>query len=362
MNTLTAESGTRKVLLLIEDDLVDREVVHRLLEDEYEILDAPRGSLGLEFVRTRDIDCVLLDNRLPDAEGLELLAEIEDEPSPPAVVMMTGEGDEVLAVRALKGGAQDYLVKGSISRESLDRAIASAIERNSLSRKVRIQQEELRKFARTVARDLRAPLRRLSTLCRHFARVHEQAIDEEADDTLQLVVTDAERLMHLVDDLMRYSEVGSADLNLETVALADVVQTVVSTHREAVDAAKAQLNVGSLPVILGQENAIYLLMNNLVTNAIEFAGDEPLEIGISCEAEGAWWKIVVRDNGRGIPESMLETIFEPLHRGRLGGSGLGLATSRKVVEQHGGKIWCESTLGSGSTFSVMLPATMEAHD
>lgn len=137
-------------ILIVDDNPEDRSTCRRLLslcsEQRYVVIEAESGAQALQRCRSKNPDCVLLDYNLPDLDGLEFLAELRthgDVPSFP-VIMLTGQGDETVAVQAMKRGAQDYLVKGELEQESLHRAINNAVEKTSLRRKLYEAQEELK--------------------------------------------------------------------------------------------------------------------------------------------------------------------------------------------------------------------------
>ena len=133
-------------ILIVDDSPEDRELYRRLLgqdpEQEYELLEAEMGEEGLEMARRERPDCLLLDYRLPDVDGLEFLDRLLDD-GPMPVIILTGQGSEAVAVQAMKSGAQDYLLKGAISRQELPRAVHNAIEKVALRRKVEERTAEL---------------------------------------------------------------------------------------------------------------------------------------------------------------------------------------------------------------------------
>ncbi|HET9227231.1 MAG TPA: response regulator [Thermoanaerobaculia bacterium] len=133
-------------ILIVDDSPEDRELYRRLLgqdpEQQYELLEAEQGEEGLELAHREKPDCLLLDYRLPDVDGLEFLKRLLDD-GPMPVIVLTGQGSEAVAVQAMKGGAQDYLLKGAITRQELKRAVGNAIEKVALRRKVEERTAEL---------------------------------------------------------------------------------------------------------------------------------------------------------------------------------------------------------------------------
>ena len=133
-------------ILIVDDSPEDRELYRRLLgqdpEQQYELLEAEQGEEGLELAHREKPDCLLLDYRLPDVDGLEFLRRLLDD-GPMPVIVLTGQGSEAVAVQAMKGGAQDYLLKGAITRQELKRAVGNAVEKVALRRKVEERTAEL---------------------------------------------------------------------------------------------------------------------------------------------------------------------------------------------------------------------------
>jgi signal transduction histidine kinase len=133
-------------ILIVDDSPEDREVYRRMLtadpEHPYEFLEADMGEDGLEMAISESPDCLLLDYRLPDVDGLEFLIRLREKGRVP-VIVLTGQGNEAVAVEAMKGGAQDYLLKGAVTRQGLQSSVRNAIEKVALQREVEERTAEL---------------------------------------------------------------------------------------------------------------------------------------------------------------------------------------------------------------------------
>ncbi len=136
------ETGRR--VLVVDDSEVDRERIRRLLGPGFSVIEARTAAEGLDVCRMVAVDCVLLDYRLPDHDGIEVLAELIDRDVP--VLMLTGQGSEAIAVEAMKRGALDYLIKDRLMRDSLLRSVNNALEKIALRRQVSRQQAELHAY------------------------------------------------------------------------------------------------------------------------------------------------------------------------------------------------------------------------
>jgi DNA-binding response OmpR family regulator len=132
---------------------------------EFDVLDAATGAAAHELLKTQPVDCVLIDNKMPGGDGLDWLAKIMGMQEYLAVIMVTGAGSEEIAVTAMKHGAMDYLVKGSITAESLQRAILNAIEKTTMRRTIQAQQEELMEAERH-----RVMVESLGAACHHLGQ------------------------------------------------------------------------------------------------------------------------------------------------------------------------------------------------
>ena len=133
-------------VLVVDDSEVDRENIRRLLAPDYSVFEAASGSEGLGLCEKERVDCVLLDHRLPDVEGIEMLHDLVERELP--VLMLTGQGNEALAVEAMKRGALDYLVKGQLQKAGLRRSVKNALETSGMRQQIARQEAELRQYVK----------------------------------------------------------------------------------------------------------------------------------------------------------------------------------------------------------------------
>lgn len=345
-------------VLLIEDDDVDREAVHRLVGDDFHLLDAETGKQGLAVFRSQQPDCVLLDYRLPDIDGLDVLDKLVEEQTP--VVMLTGRGTAEIAVEAMKRGAQDYLSKDAISQEALIRAVANAVEKVALQRKLQTKQKELQQFANIVAHDLQEPLRGVDGLCKLLQQKYRgKQLDSQADEYMDLIVDGTKRMQTLIDDLLDYSRVDREDQRLQPVDCVPVFDQAINNLRAAIEESQATVSHDGLPTVTANGSQLVQLFQNLIGNAVKYRGDATPEIHVMAESKPDEVLFSVRDNGIGIDPKYSERVFQifrRLHgRDEYSGTGIGLAICKKIVELHDGRIWVESQPGQGSTFLFTIP-------
>jgi signal transduction histidine kinase len=219
---------------------------------------------------------------------------------------------------------------------------------------------ELEQFAYVASHDLKEPLRMVASYTGLLAEDWEGTLGPEADQYIRYAVEGAKRMQALIDDLLNYSRVGRIGGRTQPVDLTHLAETVLANLEGSVQANGASVEIGELPTVMGNPMLLGQLLQNLIANAIKFHGDAPPVVQVSSSERGDQWLFAVKDNGIGIEPQYAERIFEVfqrLHgRGEYEGTGIGLAICRKVVEQHGGRIWVESQPGQGSTFYFTMPA------
>ena len=168
-------------------------------------------------------------------------------------------------------------------------------------------------------------------------------------------------MSYLIDDLLAYSRLESKALQIEMISLKELMQSTINQVSAYVKEKNAKITLNIQPeVIQGDKIKLQQLFQNLLLNGIKFhKPDQDPNIEINCVSEDKFWLFEFKDNGIGIEEQYFEKIFlifKRLNRKEsYEGSGIGLAICKKIVEKHGGKIWVESKLGSGSSFFFLLP-------
>lgn len=351
-------------LLVVDDSRADYEIISRELERVRSFLSntehCPNAASCLEALASEAVDCVLLDYRLGPDSGLDVLTELRGEGYDHPVIMLTGQGDERVAVEAMKRGAQDYLLKDGVTNVVLRRAISNAVQKVILERSLKEKQNELEGFVSVVAHDLRNPvcsaLDSIQVIRDYYAGA---TLDSRGLELIGGAVTSLQRMSQLIDALLDYAWTGRENVPLQTVDLNHVAAEASADLRSVVDGNRARLHIGVLPEVSGDPVALRQLLQNLIANALKFRGKADPVVWVDCVERPDDWVISVTDNGIGIAAENLKSIFQPfqrLHaRSEYEGSGLGLATCQRIVAQHGGKIWVESKPGEGSSFRFTCP-------
>lgn len=353
----------RKQILIIDDSYGDRELYMRSLRQakhvSYSAVEAAEGTRALELMRRISPECILLDYSLPGRNGLEVLRNIRGEWPDVPVIMLTDHGDEAVAVEALKSGAQDCLLKAQIEGDKLHRAIVSACEKRALQQRIVQQRDALELFTRALAHDLKEPLRTIRSYV-DLIRASEQLTDRNLGflGTISAAASHMERLVGMVMHYARL-EAEPASNEREVCEASDLVQQALKNVAQLTSNMKHEIIVGELPRIYGNPVQLTNVFQNLISNALNYGNPALTRIDVRCKTEELQHIFSVEDNGVGIDPRHKHLLFQPFKRinaGQTRGSGLGLALCKKIVENHHGRIWVESTVGQGTKVSFTLPA------
>jgi light-regulated signal transduction histidine kinase (bacteriophytochrome) len=229
-------------------------------------------------------------------------------------------------------------------------------------------EDELREIAYVASHDLTEPLRMVTSYLQLLDRRAGDALDERSREFMFYAVDGAERMKALIDDLLRYSRVGTAGLHTDAVALDELLVEVLRDLEPAIADAGAIVRADpELPVVAADRVQLGQLLQNLVSNAVKFRPEDrgnTVTVSARRSADDDGFELVVADDGIGVDPGQAERIwrvFQRLHhREEYPGNGIGLAICRRIAERHGGRIWLTGREGGGSAFHVFLPdATVE---
>ncbi|WP_245585708.1 sensor histidine kinase [Pseudonocardia asaccharolytica] len=227
---------------------------------------------------------------------------------------------------------------------------------------------DLEQFAYVASHDLQEPLRKVSSFCQLLQRRYEGQLDERADQYIGFAVDGAQRMQRLINDLLEFSRVGRTTAGLGPVGLGPVVRAAAHVWETTVAETGAEIVVDELPEVRGDRTLLHQLFANLIGNALKFrtTGVSPVVHITAAPGPGDSWEICVTDNGIGIEPEYAEkvfVIFQRLHpRDAYGGTGIGLALAKKIVEFHDGRIWVDTgpRTQPGTTIRFTLPAAPQA--
>ncbi|MHB1036249.1 MAG: sensor histidine kinase [Pirellulales bacterium] len=364
-------------VLVVEDNVSEMKVLSDLLEDEgFQVVGCASATEALDHLHDRDIGVAVVDLGLPDLTGNQFLARINELGADVRVIIYTGRATLDSAKEAVNLGAFAYVEKLTdcsellryVHRAACDKAagyareLEAAVARRTeeLARSVR----ELQDFASIVAHDLRSPLLTVTGYCQALRMEFKDKLGDEGESYCNQIVESAFWMNQLIDAILDYSRLARSSQPFSPVRLDAVLGQALHNIEANVRAAGVRIDAGPLPTVQGDAVQLAQLFQNLLDNAIKFRGEKAPIITVAAAAECDRWHISVQDNGIGIDPKNFDRIFQVfqrLHsRAEYAGTGIGLATAKKIVERHGGRIWVTSEPGKGTCFHFTLPREVEA--
>lgn len=374
-------------ILLIEDNLAEARLISEILKDargkSFNVVHVQRLQQGIATITDTSFDVILLDLTLPDSQGLTSLSPLNTAAPSTPIVVLTNTNDERLAIAAVRQGAQDYLVKRQVNLDSLVRSLSYAIERKQSAESLRKSHEDLTlqyqqqmeelvkaqqvnqlraELVSMISHDIRNPLTTI-LLSTGLLEEHEQKLTTEQKlRQYQRIRGAINNLTDLLDEILLVGKAQSGKLKCELQPLAlesfceqllEELQLTSNNKHKIVYKTKGELNNGQW-----DEQLLKHIFYNLLSNAIKYSPQGGLII-LELKRNVNELEVVISDEGIGICQADLLTLFEPFHRGDnvedIEGTGLGLAIVKNCVDTYGGKILVSSKLGKGTTFRVILP-------
>jgi signal transduction histidine kinase len=377
-------------LLVLDDSAEDREILRRLLSSDprrdYILHERTDIEEAIAACRQVNPDCILLDYSLGDGTGLDFLTVLPEIGGTRAfpVVMLTGSGSEEVAANAFRAGAQDYLVKGTLTPDALQRAIAGAMYKAQTERLLDTQRVELERlfqqaqeanarkdqFLAALSHELRTPLTPILTA---VSSINVNALSPgELEDLFSTIRRNVELEARLIDDLLDLTRIAKDKLRLDLhpADAHEVLRHALETCLEDITRKKLKFSFhleAAEHTVAADPARLQQVFWNLLKNAVKFTPNHgEVRIWTRNSAPGEI-QIEVCDTGIGIAPEVLPKIFNAFEQGgaamthRFGGLGLGLAISRALVSAHHGQLWAESVgFNQGARFFVTLPTVVPA--
>jgi light-regulated signal transduction histidine kinase (bacteriophytochrome) len=220
--------------------------------------------------------------------------------------------------------------------------------------------KELETFSYSVSHDLRAPLRAINTFSSDLLKEYASLLPPDGQKLLEYVISSAERLRRLIDDLLHFSLSGRKRLSIEPVSITNLVQSALREVRSENADRHIEIHVGDLPDCVGDSSLFNQVLINLLSNAFKFTRRKAVAvIEDGCRQSTGEKVYFVRDNGTGFNmqyAGRLFGVFERLHTNKdFEGNGVGLSIVQRIIQRHGGRVWAEAEVDKGATFYFSLP-------
>ena len=376
-------------ILLVDDQPANLLALEAMLQGlGQNLIKAESGREALKWLLTHDVAVILLDVKMPDMDGFEtaaLIRQRDKSRDTPIIFLTAADKTHTEAVRGYAVGAVDYLVKPVVPefvrskvsvfvelakkseqlrrqaeqlREGEQAARDLAEARAELVRELEHKNQELESFSYAVSHDLRAPLRRIEAFSRAVLDSQER-LDADGRRYFDRIQEASRQMSQLIDDVLHLSKVTRAELRSQEVDLSALASAILERLREGEPARAVESKVRPAVIAQGDGQLLRIALVNLLENAWKFTARQPaarIEFGMTSVAGEPTY--FVRDNGAGFDMAYVDRLFGPFQRLHLAsefpGSGIGLATVRRIIHRMGGRVWAEGLVGQGATFSFTL--------
>jgi two-component system sensor histidine kinase/response regulator len=363
----------RKILIVddIEDNclLIEDHLRHQL---KCEFREASSGKAALKILENWHPDCILMDIMMPEMDGIEATKRLKEMPEchDIPVLMVTAKQEMDSFVDAFDAGAVDYIYK-PLDRSTLVARVKSALRSKEdldrikeLNQQLLQKKQELSSFSHTVSHDLKSPIVGAASLYDLFLyrikNEYPQLIDDESlKDILERIPQTFHKMLDFINTQLDYAEAGQVIGELEEVSMTKLISSVI----EHFDYAEREgmvsfVNLPEMPQVWCDPIRMLKVWQNLIANSIKYRGSmNPVKIEFGSCKNNVSTNYWIRDNGPGILAEYQDKVFETNSRLNydVEGYGFGLATVKKIVEAHGGKIWIDSDVKDGACFVCELP-------
>ncbi|MGA7935666.1 MAG: hybrid sensor histidine kinase/response regulator [Kovacikia sp.] len=367
-------------VLLVEDSPTDANLLRQVFlhsgKAGWELTHVERLDEGIEISQKQPFDVVLLDLGLPDSDGFKTITEFRAAIPNIPIIILTMMDDEDLAVQAMAGGAQDYLVKDQITMQLLIRSIRYAIERGHILQRLQQSEQSILRalereqelgllrssFISMASHELRTPLTMIRTCVELFQHYNHELTEEKKTQYFERIKIAISQITHLLDDVLTLGSTKSGGLKFKPEPLdleefcrelAETIQFSNSKHHTITFSCQGDSTHAEMDAALLRH-----IFTNLLSNATKYSpqgGNVQFDL-VCCDG---FARFKVKDEGIGIPLKDQAHLFETFYRcsnvGSIPGTGLGLAIVKKCVELHRGQIQVSTDTHSGTTFVVKLP-------
>ncbi len=365
-------------ILLVDDIPANLVTLEAILEgNDREVYMACSADEALGLVMRHDFTLIMLDVQMPEINGFELAKMLKNNRRTgiiPIIFVTAHRFDADDVLQGYTEGAVDYLFKPlspQITRAKVNAFIDMEYHRKQTERinleldgknkeleRTNIALEEL---SYIIAHDLKEPLRTISGIMNVVLKKNQTLLDEKSLEYLNICINSASKLDHLIQDLLKYAKLGYSNIEKMTIDLNELINNTKNALLKRIEERNVLINIkGELPEVIANEAQMGQLFQNLIDNAIKYqkVENQPI-INIWANEKKSFWEIHIQDNGIGMDPNFAKKAFGVFERrhdsNEFQGTGVGLATCKKIVENNDGEIHIQSEEGKGTTFIFTIP-------
>lgn len=366
-------------VLLIEDNPGDVRLIQELMKEigngKFNLLYKDNLTDGMQILNEKNFHVILLDLSLPDSEGLQTLENILVKTTNVPIIVLTGTDDQILAIEAVKSGAQDYLIKGKVNGILLERSIFYSIERQNIMKKLKQSEKKYRlAFHRAsfykdiLAHDMNNILQGIMSGTQLFSMYSSNTDNQKKiSNVSDIINSQIMRGARLITNVRRISQLDESNVFAYSIEICQLLKKSIENLKNAFQQRIINIQISSPEekINLKANELLQDVFDNLLINAVRHNRNDEIEIHIKISEARVksknFIKMEFQDNGAGIEDSRKKKIFL---RGNkedkyISGMGLGLSLVTKIIESYKGKIWVENRVDGdytkGSNFVLLIP-------
>jgi two-component system, NtrC family, sensor kinase len=389
-------ASSKRILAVDDSPTYLHELGSALREEGYDVVLVHSGEDAIEMLAVQSVDCILMDLIMPGMGGQEACRRIKASATlrNTPLIMLTAVEDRQALIEGLATGADDYITKShefgvlrariqaqmrrkqfeDENRRIRDQLLESELEaaearaarkiaeaKAELVEELKYKNQELEAFSYSVSHDLRAPLRSIDGFSQALLEEYGESLDEIARGYLHRITSAADRMSELIADMLQLSRVSRAEVNRISVDISALALGVADELAQQNPQRTVSVQIQPGLQADADPGLMKVLFENLLGNAWKFtqrAAGARIEVKIEPRSDEAVF--LVKDNGAGFDMAYAGRLFQPFQRlhsvSDFPGTGIGLATVRRVVNHHGGRVWAEGAVGSGATVFFTIPA------
>jgi signal transduction histidine kinase len=368
-------------LLIVDDETMQMRALCDILGREgytTQGFDSPKEALAA--LQPGQFDLLLTDLTMPEMDGIALIAAVRKVDPEIGAIVMTGHGTIDTAVRAMRNGALDYILKPfrlnvvlpvlvraqDLLQLRRENAALQELDRKR-AEELATAYQDLESFTYSISHDLRAPLLFVKDFAVRLEKEYQSQLDEQGRHFLQVIADGCRNMDEMVIGLLEFSRATRQPLSLVQLDMTPIVKAALAEARLRYPHPRAVVELGVLPPAAADPAVIRHVWSNLLGNAFKYSAkrDKPL-IKVSGRTEATETIYAIEDNGAGFDMQYADRlfgVFKRLHSSReFPGTGVGLAIAHRIVDRHDGRIWVRAEPDVGACFEFALPARVPAAD